>query len=299
MNKGHWYAIGAYGLWGLFPIYWKWLHQVPALQILGHRIVWSFLCLAVLILLSRQGRSFIQAVWHPRVMAVYVPAAGLITINWLTFVWAVTNGFVVETSLGYFINPLLSILLGVFFLRERLRPMQWVSIVLAALGILYLTLQHGSLPWIALVLAFSWAAYGLIKKIAPLGALQGLTLETGILLLPVTGYMIYVEEAGEGIFGHGGLITDLLLFGAGPVTTLPLGLFAAAARRIPLSHMGFLQYIVPTLQFLVGVLIFREEFSFAKLIGFVLVWIALILLVLEGYLIHRAFQKKGERPGEG
>jgi chloramphenicol-sensitive protein RarD len=187
MSRGHWYAVGAYGLWGLFPIYWKWLHHVPAMQILGHRISWSFLSLAVLILCSRQWTSFLQAVWRPRVMAVYILAAGLITINWLTYVWAVNAGFIVETSLGYFINPLLSVLMGVIFLHEHLRTGQWISVGLAALGILYLTFSHGSLPWIALILAFSWAAYGLIKKIAPLSALHGLTLETGLLLLPVLG----------------------------------------------------------------------------------------------------------------
>jgi chloramphenicol-sensitive protein RarD len=231
-------------------------------------------------------------------MAAYLPAAGLISVNWLTFVWAVTHGFVVETSLGYFINPLLSILLGVFFLKERLRTIQWVSIALAALGILYLTIHHGSLPWIALVLAFSWAAYGLIKKIAPLGALQGLTLETALLLLPSVVYLIVLEKTGRAIFGHNDLTTDLLLAAGGLVTTIPLWFFAAAARLIPLSTMGFLQYIVPTLQFLVGVLLFREEFSTAKFVGFSLVWISLILLMLEGYLIHRTYQRKNSKTGE-
>ena len=160
MKKGHWYGLSAYGLWGLLPIYWKWLHQVPATQLIGHRVVWSFLSLSAMILMARQGGSIIKATARPKVLAAYVLSAGLITINWLTYVWAVNAGFIVETSLGYFINPLLSILIGVIFLHERLRPGQWVSVGLAALGIFYLTIAHGSVPWIALTLAFSWAFYG-------------------------------------------------------------------------------------------------------------------------------------------
>ena len=293
MNRGHWYAIGAYGLWGLFPIYWKWLHHVPAVQILCHRIFWSFLSLSALVLLSRQGLVFTRAILRPRVWSVYVPAAGLITINWLTYVWAVNAGFVVETSLGYFINPLLSVLLGVIFLREQLRPWQWVSVGLATLGILYLTFSHGSLPWIALTLAFSWATYGLIKKVAPLGSLHGLTLETGILLLPVLIYLTYADRVGQGVFLHSGPATDLLLAAGGLVTTIPLWLFASAVRRIPLSVAGILQYIAPTIQFLIGVLVFQEAFSVARFIGFGLVWTALILFGLEGYLMHRTLRKSG------
>lgn len=293
MNRGHWYAIGAYGLWGLFPIYWRWLHHVPAVQILCHRIFWSFLSLSALVLLSRQGMLFTRAILRPRVWSVYIPAAVLITINWLTYVWAVNAGFVVETSLGYFINPLLSVLLGVIFLRERLRPCQWVSVGLAALGILYLTFSHGSLPWIALTLAFSWATYGLIKKVAPLGSLHGLTLETGILLLPVLIYLTYADRVGQGVFLHSGPATDILLAAGGLVTTIPLWLFASAVRRIPLSVAGILQYIAPTIQFLIGVLVFHEAFSVARFIGFGLVWTALILFGLEGYLMHRTLRRSG------
>lgn len=293
MNRGHWYAIGAYGLWGLFPIYWRWLHHVPAVQILCHRIFWSFLSLSALVLLSRQGMLFTRAILRPRVWSVYIPAAVLITINWLTYVWAVNAGFVVETSLGYFINPLLSVLLGVIFLREQLRPWQWVSVGLAALGILYLTFSHGSLPWIALTLAFSWATYGLIKKVAPLGSLHGLTLETGILLLPVLIYLTYADRVGQGVFLHSGPATDILLAAGGLVTTIPLWLFASAVRRIPLSVAGILQYIAPTIQFLIGVLVFHEAFSVARFIGFGLVWTALILFGLEGYLMHRTLRRSG------
>ena len=179
MNKGIWYALGAYVFWGSFPFYWKLLAGVPALQLLGHRIIWSFLLLLVIILAARQGKVFRSALSR-RVILIFTAAAILIAINWLTYVWAIAAGLIVESSLGYFINPLLSVLLGVIFLRERLRLLQWLSIGLAATGVSYLTFSFGALPWVALTLAISFALYGLVKKTAPLGALHGLTLETGI-----------------------------------------------------------------------------------------------------------------------
>ncbi len=288
MNKGIWYAIGAYATWGLFPIYWKWLHAVPALQLVGHRIGWSFLLLCAVILLSKQWRAFRAAALNRRVLLIYLVAALLIGVNWLTYIWAVNAGFIVETSLGYFINPLLSVLMGVIFLRERLRPMQWLPIGLAAAGVLYLTFAYGALPWIALTLAFSFGLYGLIKKVAPLNSLHGLTLETGILFLPALVYLLYAEAAGTAAFLHTGAGSDLLLIGAGTVTTIPLLLFASAARRIPLSLVGILQYIAPTLQFLLGVLVYHEPFDQAHFIGFGIVWAALIFFGVEGFLAHRA-----------
>jgi chloramphenicol-sensitive protein RarD len=288
MNRGIWYALGAYVLWGLFPIYWKWLHQVAAPQLLAHRIVWSFLLLVVVVVLSREWRSFREAIPRGRVLLVYSGAAILIGVNWLLYVWAVNAGFVVETSLGYFINPLLSVLMGVIFLREHLRPWQWVPVALAAMGMLYLTFSYGSPPWIALTLAFSWATYGLIKKTAPLGPLNGLTLETGLLLLPSLVYLGYAETIGKGAFMHSGTISNLLLVGTGLITAVPLLLFASAARRIPLSLVGILQYIAPTIQFLLGVLVYKEPFTVNQLIGFGLVWVALIVFAVEGLLAHRA-----------
>ncbi|PIX47884.1 MAG: EamA family transporter RarD, partial [Anaerolineae bacterium CG_4_8_14_3_um_filter_59_70] len=190
MNKGIWYAVGAYAVWGLFPIYWKWLHQVPALQLLSHRIGWSFFLLLAVILATRQWQAFRAAALNRRVLRIYLIAAVLIGVNWLTYVWAVNAGFIVETSLGYFINPLLSVLMGVLFLRERLRAWQWVPIGMATAGVLYLTFAYGALPWIALTLAFSFGLYGLIKKVAPLSSLYGLTLETGILFLPALAYLL-------------------------------------------------------------------------------------------------------------
>jgi chloramphenicol-sensitive protein RarD len=287
MNRGHWQAVGAYILWGLFPVYWKWLHEVPPIQLLGHRIIWSFLLLLTAILLIRQWKPFIREVLRPKILPLYLLAAGLIGVNWLTYVWAVNAGFIVETSLGYFINPLLSVLIGIIFLREHLRRWQWVPVGLAASGILYLTYTHGSLPWIALTLAFSWAVYGLVKKVAPLGSLHGLTLETGILFLPVLAYLAFAEKTGQGAFLHKGLNNDALLIGAGLVTTAPLWLFSAAARRIPLSVIGMLQYIAPTLQFLIGVFVYGEPFTRPQFVGFGLVWVALVVFGVENYLFHR------------
>ncbi|MFN8597465.1 MAG: EamA family transporter RarD [Anaerolineae bacterium] len=287
MNKGLWYGIGAYGAWGLLPIYWKWLHQVPALQLIGHRIIWSFVALTIVLLMLRQWRTFRAEALKPRVLRVYVLAAVFIGINWFVYIWAVNAGYIVETSLGYFINPLLNVLMGVIILRERLRPMQWVPVGLAAIGVAYLTIVYGSLPWIALTLAFSFGLYGLVKKLAPLGSLHGLTLETGVLFLPILAYLIFAEVNGQGVFLHTDLIHDLLMIGAGPVTVIPLLMFASAVKRIPLSTVGILQYIAPTLQFLLGVLVYGEAFSSSQFVGFGLVWLALIIFTGENLWQYR------------
>jgi rarD protein len=288
MNKGVWYAVGAYVSWGLFPLYWKLLHHVPALQLISHRIIWSFLALIVFILIIHQWTGFRSTVFAWSVLRVYCFAAVLIGINWLTYVWAVNACHIVETSLGYFINPLLSVSMGVFFLHEHLRPRQWISIGLAAAGVLFLAIVHGSIPWIALTLAFSFAFYGLVKKTAPLGSLYGLTLETGILLLPAVFYLFISDVNGTGAFLHTGTTADILLAGAGIVTTIPLLMFASAARRIPLSLIGILQYISPTLQFLIGVFIYHESFTFIQFIGYAIVWFALILFGMESFFAYRA-----------
>ena len=283
MKKGILYALGAYITWGLFPFYWKILAGVPALQLLGHRILWSFITLIVLLLISRQWKTIRNAL-NRRILVIYSVAAVLIAINWLTYVWAVGEGFIIETSLGYFINPLLSVLLGVIFLRERLRPLQWLPIGLAAVGVLYLTFAYGSLPWVALTLAISFGFYGLVKKNAPLDALPGLTMETGLLFLPALGFLLYSEFNGTGAFLHTTPLLNLMLLGAGLVTIVPLLMFASAAKRIPLTMIGVLQYVNPTIQFLLGTLVYKEPFDHHRLIGFGIVWVALILFVLEGFL---------------
>jgi chloramphenicol-sensitive protein RarD len=229
----------------------------------------------------RQWRAFRTAALKPRIIGRYVLAAVFVSVNWFVYVWAVNQGYIVETSLGYFINPLLSVLMGVIILREKLRPAQWIPIGLAAAGVIYLTILYGSLPWIALTLAFSFGMYGLLKKLAPLGSLYGLTLETGILFVPMVLYLIFAEVNGQGVFLHTDLVSNLLMLGAGPVTVIPLLLFASAVRRVPLSTIGILQYITPTLQFLIGVLIYGEAFSSKQFIGFGLVWLALIVFTAE------------------
>ncbi len=286
-RKGVLYAIGAYIMWGLFPLYWKQLETMPALQIIGHRIGWSFILLLLVVLVTGQWRAFRREAMSVKTVRIYLVAAVLISVNWFTYVWAVNHGYVVETSLGYYINPLFSVLLGVTIFHERLRPVQWLPIVLAALGVLYLTITYRALPWIALALAFSFGLYGMVKKTAPLGSLYGLTLETGLLFIPALAYLVGCELAGQGAFLHSSTTMNWMMVGAGLVTTVPLLLFASAAPRVPLTMIGILQYINPTMQFLLGVLVYHEPFTHDRLIGFGLVWAGLILFWAEGLYARR------------
>lgn len=297
-KKGMLYGIGAHALWGFFLIYWKLLHHIPAAQLISHRIGWSFILLMLVIFVTGQLKDFRSTI-NARTIRIYFIAALLIGVNWLVYVWAVNAGFIVETSLGYFINPLLSMLMGVIFLRERLRLAQWIPIGLAAIGVGYLTFVYGRLPWIALVLAFSFATYGLIKKLAPLGSLYGLTLETGILFLPALAYLIFTEVNGTGAFLHETTSVNILMIGAGVVTTVPLLLFASAAQRIPLTMVGALQYIAPTIQFILGVFLYKEPFDRAHLIGFSIVWVALIIFWIENYIAQRMPAEPVAELGEG
>jgi chloramphenicol-sensitive protein RarD len=284
MNKGILYATGAYIVWGLLPLYWKALHDVPALEILAHRMVW---CLGVVFLLLAYQRhwSWLPGLLrNPRTVAIFVLSALLLTLNWFVYIWAVNQGRVVESSLGYFINPLVNVLLGVLFLRERLRMWQGVAIALALCGVLYLTVNYGSLPWIALTLAGSFGLYGLLRKTAPLNSLEGLTLETLLLFLPALAYLLFQETNGVSAFGHAGLLTTLLLAFSGAATALPLLLFAAGARSITMTTLGILQYIAPTLQFLLGVLVYHEPLTLARLAGYCLIWLALAVYTADGLL---------------
>lgn len=299
MNKGILNGLAAYVMWGFFPIYWKLLHGVPALQVIGHRIAWSFLLLILILVFTRQVNDFRAAALAPKTIGIYSIAAVLLSVNWLVYVWGVNAGFIVETSLGYFINPLISVLLGVVFLRERLRLMQWIPIGLAAAGVLYLTLTYGRLPWIALSLAFSFGIYGLVKKLAPLGSLYGLTLETALVFPIALLYLAFVGFTGTGSFLQQGVLTDILLIGTGAVTSIPLLMFASAARQIPLTMIGILQYVAPTLQFLIGVFLYHEPFDQSRLIGFGLVWLALMIFWVENYLANRVPVPPIPEMGEG
>jgi chloramphenicol-sensitive protein RarD len=279
--SGLWYGVAAYSLWGLLTLYWRLFPNVPAIQVLAHRIVWSFLLLALIIAGTwRMRRKTLQSL-TPRVIGLYALAAVLIGVNWFLYVYSVNNGFIVESSLGYFITPLVNVLMGVIVLRERLRSMQWVAVAFAFSGVVWLTVAFGVLPWIGLALAGSFGSYGLVKKKAPLPSLEGLTVETAVLLVPAAAYLIALDASATGAFRHSGTATDLLLVAGGVVTVVPLLLFATAVHRVPLSVIGILQYIAPTIQLLLGVFAFHEPFTRAQLAGFGLVWLGLVVFTLD------------------
>ena len=294
MNKGILFVILAYATWGFFPPFFKTMQGVPAFQIMAHRVVWSFLFLAVVTLIRREGRPLMKAI-TPRIAGLYAIAGVLLAINWVTYVYGVNEGFVLEASLGYFINPLVSVLLGVVFLHERLRPLQWLPVILAAIGVTYLTISMGQLPWIALVLALSFGLYGLMKKIAPLPTLQGLTMETGAIFLPALAFLLFEQARGVGAFVNAGTDTSLLLASAGVVTAVPLLFFASGARVIPLTTVGLLQYITPTAQFLLGVLLYHEPFTRERAVGFAIIWTALAIFTFEN-LLHRSSVRRVNIP---
>jgi chloramphenicol-sensitive protein RarD len=275
-----WFAIACYAIWGIFPLYFRLLAPVPAIDILAHRVIWSLGFLLIL-LTARQEWSWLGP-------ALYALAGVILAANWYTYIWAVNAGFVIESSLGYFINPLVSVLLGVAFMRERLRVGQWAAIATATAGVLFLTVSYGQLPWIALILAFTFGFYGLLKKHGTLRSIQGLTIEAGTLLLPALALLLFREASGYDSLVSYGWGKTLLLLSTGVVTVMPLVWFASAARLIPLSLLGILQYVAPTLQFLVGLLIFQEPFSTTRLIGFAIIWLALIIYSAEGFHHQRA-----------
>lgn len=278
MNPGVLYASLAFVIWGLFPLYFRLLASVPALEVVLHRSVWSLVF--VLAVLAWQGRwSWLREVARkPRLLALFAASALLLSTNWLIYVYSVHSQQVVESSLGYFINPLVSVALGVLVLRERLSAAQWVAVALAALGVLWLTWHGGRLPWIALALAFSFGLYGLVRKTAPLGALEGLALETLLLAPLALPALVWWTWAHGGALARGDAALTGWLLLSGPLTAVPLLLFAAGARRIPLALVGMLQYFGPTLQLLVAVWVFDEPFDARRLVGFALIWSALLLV---------------------
>lgn len=290
-NQGIWYAVGAYILWGIFPIYWKQLHNISSVEMIAHRVVWSFILVCLLLMVYKNWGKFLEAIGRKGMLLYYAIASGLIGLNWLIYVSAVNSNFIIETSLGYFINPLMSVLLGVIILKERLRIWQWVPIILAASGVILTTLAYGKIPWIALGLAFTFGFYGLAKKLAPLNSLFGLTVETGFLFIPSFVYLLILQFSNKAAFLHLGPRIDILIILSGIVTTVPLLLFASATQKISLSHVGFLQYIAPTLQFLIGVFIYQETINKIQLQGFILVWLGLIIFTIEA-LVYRKQQSQ-------
>jgi chloramphenicol-sensitive protein RarD len=277
MNTGYLYAAAAFILWGILPVFWKQLEGIPATQLVAHRVLWSTLVLLPLVWLTGHAADLRAVFASPTRLFRQGLAAIFVGGNWLGFVWAVTNGRMIESSLGYFLNPLLSVLLGVFLLGERLRPVQWLAIAIAATGVAFLAGQYHHFPWIAIFLAGSFCLYGLAKKKTTLPALSSLTVETLILLTPAVVFLMAEHAAGRGVFGHVGWPTSLLMIASGLITAVPLLCFSAAAQRIPLSAIGLMQYIGPSLQFLLGLFVYGEPFDAGKLIGFVIVWIALAI----------------------
>lgn len=293
MNRGIAYACAAYLLWGVFPLYFKALQSVPPLEILGHRIVWSLAVCAVLLLVVRRAAWIAALRRQPKVLAWFAVTSVLVALNWFIYIFAVNSGRVVDASLGYFINPLVNVLIGAVVLHERLRVAQWVAVAIAAAGVLWLTWQAGSLPWIGLVLAVTWGVYGLLRKTAALGAVEGLTLETMLLAPAAIAWLLWLGKSGQSAFAAADTGTRLLLVAAGPITAAPLLLFAAGARRIPFSTLGLLQYLSPTIQLLIGVWLYHEPFA-ERALGYALIWVALALFSLEG-LVHGW----RSRPGAG
>jgi len=295
-RHGVFFGVAAYGLWGLFPLYWVLLEPAGAVEVLAHRIVWSLVVvLAILWLVGRRrgdaSRPVLRAVLRDRWrLVLLIAAAVFISVNWGTYIWAVGNRHVVETSLGYFINPLFTVLAGVLVLGERLRPAQWAAVGLGAVAVLVLTIGHGRPPWIALTLACSFGTYGLIKKYVATGAVESLAVETTVLLAPALAYLVVLEASGAGTFFDHGAGHAALLATGGVVTAVPLLAFGAAANRIPLSVLGLLQYLAPVLQFAAGVLVFGEQMPAVRWFGFALVWVALAILTWDGL---RAVARRG------
>jgi chloramphenicol-sensitive protein RarD len=275
------YGLAAYGFWGVFPIYLKAVRTVPVVEVLCHRVIWALAVLTVITASLGELRSVAAALRHRRALLVLTGSTVLIAVNWLVYIFSVTHARILESSLGYYINPLVSVLLGVVLLGERLSPLVRAAVVAAAAGVAWLAIELGQLPWISLVLAFSFAFYGLLRKIAPVGALIGLTVETLLLAPFCAAYLGWAVARDQSAFLAGGPWIKTLLLLAGPITALPLLCFAGAARRLPLSTMGFLQYVSPTLQFLLAVAVYREPFGRGRLGAFACIWVAVALFAYD------------------
>ncbi|MFO7644222.1 MAG: EamA family transporter RarD [Desulfosarcina sp.] len=286
------FAFSAFLIWGLSPIYWKALDGVAAFEIILHRILWSFVFLMPLVWIGRQGAELKKTLTSPKMLAILLFTAILVGGNWLIYIWAVNNGRVLQASLGYYINPLVNVVLGMVFLRERLRSAQTVAVILAGLGVLNLTLGYGVFPWVSLALAFSFACYGLVRKVAPVGALVGLTVETLLLTVPAGIWVFHLHQTGAGTFLQATSQTDLLLLGTGVITATPLLLFNLGAKRITLATLGFIQYTAPTGMFLLGITLFGEPFSRTQALTFGLIWAA---LAIYSWDTLRALRKRSER----
>ena len=292
MPSGPLTAAIAYILWGLFPLYIKQIAQVPAIEIVLHRSAWSLVFVLGLLVLLRRFRWILPVLRQPRTLALFALSALLLAGNWSLYVWAVNTGRVLDASLGYFINPLVNVVLGYAVLHERPRPVQWAAVALAAAGVVWLAVGAGHLPWVSVVLALSFGLYGLLRKTATLGAIEGLALETALLAPLAFGGLVWLALQGQGQFGRGDRSTDLWLLAAGPFTAIPLLLFASAARRVSLATLGLMQYLSPSIQFVLGVFVYQEPFTSSRGVGFLLIWAALALYSAESWRALRRAQAK-------
>ncbi|MCQ2009172.1 EamA family transporter RarD [Sporolactobacillus sp. STSJ-5] len=285
------YTLSAYFMWGLFPLYWIPIHQIPALEILAHRIFWSLIFMLLLLAVTHSfGRFKIQLrklSVNPKLLLFVFVASVLITINWLVYIWAVNNGHVIESSMGYYINPLISILLGIIFLKERLTIWQLVAFLLAAAGVVIQTANFGQVPWIALTLALSFGFYGLAKKMIHIAPSLELTFETLFIVPAALIYLVYLQQSGSAAFGTGTWLTTALLIGTGIVTAVPLLFFAEGAQRISLTMVGFFQYITPTMQLIIGVVVYKESFHFIQFLSFSFIWLGLLVFTVSATLHAR------------
>jgi chloramphenicol-sensitive protein RarD len=282
-HRGLGAAIGAFAIWGLLPLYLKPLAPVPALEVIAHRSLWCCVLVVAWLMLRNELGALRAALADPDTRRRLFASTALITINWTTYVWAVASGHVIESSLGYFINPLVNVLLGVVVLHERLNRAQWIAVSLAGAGVAYLTIMAGRAPWVALVLACSFGLYGFTRKLARVEAVAGLAAETSLLAPLALAYLLWLQVHGSGSFGRISAPIDVLLITSGLVTAVPLALFAYGARRIPYSLVGIIQYLGPSLQLLLGVFLFREPFPAERALGFGLIWSALLIYLLDGY----------------
>lgn len=286
-QAGAGFGVAAYLCWGFFPLYWPLLDPASSLEVLAHRFIWSMVFVLVALTVLRRWRPFLTIARDRRMMLLLTLASVTIALNWGGFIYGVTSGHVVETSLGYFINPLVTVLVGVFVLKETLRPTQWAAVGVGALAVVVLTVDYGRPPWIALVVALTFATYGFLKKKADLPAFEGLGMETAILTPVAIGYLVFLQASGDLTFGHAGAGNAALLVGTGVVTAIPLLLFSAAATRLSLTTIGLLQYLGPFIQFILGLTIFDESMTSARWVGFLLVWAALVVFTTDGLVNRR------------
>jgi chloramphenicol-sensitive protein RarD len=285
--SGAFYAGSAFLIWGLGPIYWKALSDVPPLEIIVHRVVWAIIILLISIVIGRFWNEFVNALKDLRILLTLLLTAVILAGNWLLYIWAINNNYILQGSLGYYINPLVNVVFGVLFLRERLRPAQTAAVLLAGLGVVYLAFYYGEFPWIALLLASSFGIYGLIRKVAPVGPLVGLSIEVMLMTAPAAIYLVYLGATGRGSFLRGSISTDLLLLGTSVLTAVPLTFFTAGAKRLNLSTVGLLQYMAPTIMFLLAVFYYREPFARAQVWTFIMIWIALIIYSTDSVIYYR------------